>query len=337
MIDKEQSINSPAYKPKSLPPQHDASSPTGKTKRLPRTGTQVYIVNDGTEEGINADNPGIMVVLLTNSLGLASANNKRLADKYASKLGCIVAMPDLFQGEPVPTGGAILDDGKDEGSARETQEESLREDDTAAVHSGANQNTEGSLLLQVKTFAVSTVKGFLEDMWAARHTFSHTLPILHGTLQELTETYKPRKVVVVGYSFGAKYVLPLISSGFTTSEIMCGAVIHPSLLEPRDFKRVEKPLHLVYSKDDDLLPEEVVRRGLQILADRQKKDNNESENHAEEVEVTVYDNSAERAADINALPLPHGFAVPGDYPVNIVGDRPQKVFSVVTAWIAEHL
>lgn len=331
------------YTEKSRP----ADPSAGRTFHLPATGTAVYTAGHPQESKT-------MVILLTNSLGLTSINNRRLADRLSTKLGCAVVVPDLFEGEPVTTGGAVLEDGSGvepsvAGAIAATAEAAIRSQEPQ------QQNTrQTSLLSLVKTFAVSTVKGFLEDMWSARHTFEHTLPLVQATVAEILSVYRPEKVAVLGYSFGAKYVLhllskdlpakykaqqwankPLRSSDEGSSSntlpkslldcIHCGVVVHPSLLEVSDFKDVVKPMHIVYGKDDELLSEDMVRKGLQVLSEKEP---------AVPVEATVYDNEEERAN--GAQPLPHGFAVPGDYPESIVGDRPDKVFSVVTAWISEN-
>lgn len=394
------------------PPPPPSTATAGRTFYLPASSTEIYLAGYqpppaplGKDEhqqqtataGNTANNTtNTLVILLTNSLGISSKNNRALADRFAEKLGCLVAMPDLFEDDPVTTGGAVLhDDEEEENSYNDNRRENKYENEELIGHADANTNTSAttsaatgagagagatsatgatantnkhkkSLLSLVKTFAISTVKGFLEDMWTAKHTFDHTLPILETTVTELLTVYQPQKVAVVGYSFGAKYVLHLLNEGpalpegpasrwasaaedlttrgqqgptttTTTSaaipnlykKIVCGAVIHPSLLEPSDFENVIKPVHLVYAKDDDLLPESIVRKGLQLLDDRNKS-------LAGDVETTVYDNQVERA-NYGAQPLPHGFAVPGDYPSSIVGDRADQVFNVVTAWVSEHL
>ena len=354
--DSDADATPPALPPKTsdssaLPPQVSnkplpVNPPVGQTFRLSGTGTEVYMTNGGVA---NSDKK-TMIILLTNSLGLSSSNNLYLADRFAETLKCTVAVPDLFESDPVTTGGAILDP---------TETNTKTEEPTSPEPSKPM-----SLLAQVKSFAVSTVKGFLEDMWSARHTFSHTLPLLQDTISELLAVYRPSKVAVVGYSFGAKYVLHLLSqappelpagydpTSWTASDdalreaeagysdeyenIMCGVVINPSLLDPKDFLNVAKPTHIIYSKDDDLLPESLIHRGLRLLESR-KRQNAHIQGRVV-VTTTIFDNDAERIASNNEVPpLPHGFAVPGDYPEKTVGDRPEKVFILTTSWIQERM
>lgn len=289
--------------------------------------------------GNNQDNNNnVLVILLTNSLGLGSENNLKLADRYARALNATVVVPDLFDGDPVAN---ILEQ-SEQTSAQQQQAEIKNQ---APV----------SLLSKVKFMVASTVKGFFDDMWAAKHAFETTNQRLAQTLHELVfETYKPKKVVLVGYSFGAKYVLHYLQSAAAATtnsnervlaeRIVCGACVHPSLLEPLDFAAIEKPLYFVYSRDDDLLPEATVRKCFEVHEDQHGA--------GVKIETAVYDNAAEQNAASAAttsngsnnsddagglLPLPHGFAVPGDYPRSVVGDRPDQVFRMLVSWIREHL
>lgn len=332
-----QLTNSDNIEAPALPPK---DKPVGKSFRLSGTGTEVYMTSGGTTV-----KPKQLIVLLTNSLGLSSKNNLFLADKYAKEFEVFVAMPDLFEGDPVTTGGAVLD--------------------TEPIPSTSSKDAKPgpfSLLAQVKTFAVSTVKGFIEDMWSARHTFSHTLPLLQDTISELLAIYKPTKVAVIGYSFGAKYVLHLLSqapleitagydpTAWTATDdalreadnedeyeaIVGGVVIHPSLLDPKDFQKVSKPFMLVYSKDDDLLPESLIQKGIRVLETNKRK-NPHIQGRAFS-KTSVYDNEKERYESNNMVkPLPHGFAVPGDYPPNVVGDRPEKVLNSTVEYLKDLL
>lgn len=319
--------------------------PVGKTFQLHGTGAEVYMTNGGISE---AGKSRKMVILLTNSLGLSSSNNLYLADRFARSLGCLVAVPDLFEGDPVTTGGAVL-------------EPSTPTVPTPVANSASESTGPFSFLNQVKTFVVSTAKGFLEDMWSARHTFSHTLPIVQDTTSELLAVYKPARVAIVGYSFGAKYVLHLLSlappelpagydpTSWTASDdalreadsgdsdeyenIVCGVIVHPSLLDPKDFAHVAKPAHLIYGRDDELLPDTLVRKSIREL-EANKRKNGDIQGRAV-LTTTVFDNERERKESGNVEPLPHGFAVPGDYPEEVVGDRPNQVFELAVDYIRQ--
>lgn len=397
------STSSNVERNKELPPD----PPRGKLFVLSVTGIEVYLTSPSTSNSDSRPSTAPtgrnskLVVLLTNSLGLKSDNNLRLADRYADKLKATVVVPDLFKGDPIPseTAEAAADIANPISPAAPHPSASAPDSHEHHVH-------ENSVILKVKSLAVSFVKGFFDDMWAARHTFESTMPLLRDAIDEIYTAYTPEKIAVIGYSFGAKYVLHLLSpppgfqseawaSGYIDA-ITCGAVIHPSLLDTGststnsskpspttssspfsffdnllgrnkkantptnsrsgpvleigpgsgptfDFGRVRKPLYLIYAKHDELLPEAIIKQGLRILAENDVP-----------VETEVYDNEEEReresssneggltpAADsedeLVGHPLPHGFSVPGDYPRSVVGDRPERVFNIISTWVSEHL
>lgn len=329
----------PATPPDAAPHEDRAlpTPPRGQTVTIVGTDTRAYIVSGAAAAGDSSR----MLVLLTNSLGLESTNNLLLADRYADRLRCLVVVPDLFGGDPIPAGAAQTAAEMAHAGAATGQDGASNSSSSAVTPAPAPAP---SLIFRVKSLAVSLVKGFVEDMWAARHTYDKTMPVVRGAVLELVAAYAPRKIAVVGYSFGARYALRLLApppgfqnrawAGDETDAVTCGAVVHPSLLQGTpgadpggapgaDFAGVNKPVFLVYSKDDELLPEATIKHGLRVLA----------ENNVE-VETAVYDNDKERAATPGLEPLPHGFAVPGDYPQDVVGDRPDNVFNLVASWIS---
>ncbi|VVT43738.1 uncharacterized protein SAPINGB_P000123 [Magnusiomyces paraingens] len=289
-----------------------------------------------------------LLVLLTNSRGLASPHNLRLADRFADRLGCLVVIPDLLDGDAVTSTAESASD-------LATSSKHHNHHNTPANKESHDSAT--SLLSRFKMAAVSLASSFMHDMWVAKHSTERTLPLLRAHMLDLITVYRPARVAVVGYSFGGKYALhaaappPGFQDGAWAADevdtIVCAAAVHPSLLEGApgsstkvngdgddsgaqfDFGRIRKPVLLVYSKNDDLLPAPVVAKALRVL----------NENNVP-VETAVYDNEDERNAhldDEEVPPLPHGFAVPGDYPESVVGDRPESVFNLVATWVGEHL
>lgn len=360
----------------------DTTNPRGKFFTLSGTGSEVYVTtpsqsvtspslpsssSQAPQTSYNNKKIPKMVILLTNSLGIKSENNLRLADRFADKLNVLVAVPDLFNGDPISTETAETAAEMAEASSKTSKaprsqpntDESIRPKDGNTEELPSSQTT--SLLFKIKSFAVSAIKGFFDDMWTARHTFDATMPLVRDIIYELGVAYHPEKIAIVGYSFGGKYVLHLLSppkefqsraweGGEYTDNITCGAVIHPSMIEidesliagndsqgserRDDFANVSKPVFIVYSKNDELLPESSIKHGLRLMQERNVP-----------VEVNVYDNEEERniaenndsMENIPIEPLPHGFAVPGDYSPSVVGDRPENVFQLVSTWISEHL
>ncbi|CAN6674410.1 hypothetical protein TRVA0_053S00298 [Trichomonascus vanleenenianus] len=284
------------YGAESRPEPYSGSTLLGQKFVLSQTQTQAYVTQSPSSQS------STLVILLTNSLGLSSENNLRLADMYSNSLNCPVIVPDMFSEDPIPTHGVVLP-------------EEIGHADV-------------SLLDRVKASLVGGIKGFMEEMWLARHTFEKTYPLLVSAVAEIVDVYKPRKVAVIGYSFGGRYVLPLLEGQendewSSDEDLICvGAAIHPSLIKAADFNVVKKPLFLVAPHNDEMLPDSLVQAGISNLQSRN-------------IEFQKMFFGGEGGDD--EPQLPHGFAVPGDYSYEEVGDRPQQVMNVVSNWILEHL
>lgn len=270
-----------------------ASSLRGQKFELSEAGVEVYVTH-------SPKNHGKLVVLLTNSLGLASRNNLKLADTYAEMLNCPVIVPDLFDKDPLrPTAKDVP----------EVTEADL---------------TSGFSLSKVKALAVSAVKGFMDEMWVAKHTFDRTYPKLCSAMSEIVQLYKPSSIGVIGYSFGGRYALRLLEAqqtdewSYDEDLVAVGASIHPSLVEADDFACVAKPLIFVYPAQDPVAPDTFILRNLRALEEKRV-----------ELEHHVFDSEDG--------PLPHGFAVPGDYSDDIVGSRPREVIELVSSFLRSRL
>lgn len=293
--------------------------PKGQKFVLNGSGTEVYVTEQPAK---GADR---IVILLTNSLGLASENNLKLADNLAQRLACPVVVPDLFGRDPIKVSGADM------------PPDPTVEEDAGAPSSGK------SALGQLKAFAVNMVKGFMDEMWLAKHTFDRTYPHLAETVSELIQVYKPRKIGVIGYSFGGRYVLRLLHdekhNEWSSDEylVTVGASINPSLLEESDFDKVGKPLLVVHSAHDSVLKEDVISAGVAQL----KAHNVDIETKLIEGLEPEMSEDGQSHSDVNlaskAISLPHGFAVPGDYPKSVVGDRPEQVMEAVVSFISKHM
>lgn len=275
--------------------------PKGQKFTLSGTLAEVYISD--VHRQLKTNGSARIVVLLTNSLGLASANNLRLADQYSEKLKCAVIVPDLFDKDPIKTSGA------------EVPESQL-----------VSQNKISLSLTNIKSWAINAVKGFMDEMWLARHTFEHTYPLITNVLAEIIQIYRPISLVLVGYSFGARYVFRLLedrnNDAWSSEEdvVTAGVAINPTLASLDDFRTAAKPVFLVYSQDDELLRQPLIDLAVSIW-----------KNKDVEHSTLACGNSS------TGQPLPHGFAVPRDYPESVVGDWPLQVTDKVSQWVQEHL
>ncbi|PUU84290.1 dienelactone hydrolase family protein [Tuber borchii] len=203
-----------------------------------------------------------LVLLLTGGTGIMAKTNRIQADHFAQE-GYFVVMPDLFNGDSAPNAAAVT------------------------------AHTENADLLEtIKFKAAEGVKGFMIDMWLARHTPENTMPIIEKVLRAVRETYADTAydasmgVLAVGYCFGAKYVLRLAA----TDEIVAGVAAHGLLISKEDIAGVKKPVTLACVENDIFFPDEVRDEGRKQLQDN-------SIDH----ELRVYPG------------VPHGFAVYGSY------------------------
>ncbi|KAL2758293.1 hypothetical protein ACRALDRAFT_2025896 [Sodiomyces alcalophilus JCM 7366] len=253
--------------------------------------------------------PARFLLLLTGGTGLKSVNNQLQADKFASE-GFLVAMPDLFNGDPAPNTATLA-----------SQDENSR-----------------SLIDTFKLRIAETAKSFQIDMWLARHTEEKVLPILHkvidGCRDEFADAIKHGDgIYAVGYCIGGRYVLLLGSddaqptttagadrpadeeAGETTTGplIKVGAVAHAASVIPKDFASLRVPISLACVENDPLFPDDVRVAG----EDAMSKANLEHE-------VRVYPG------------VPHGFAVVGVYEDAAIREAQATAYEQMLSWIKDH-
>jgi len=115
----------------------------------------------------------------------------------------------------------------------------------------------------------TTDPDFDRTAWRDKHsTFAKT--VSPKWTQTIAERYgSPKtKYCIVGYCFGAPYVMnALKSSGF----ISAGAFAHPTALADEDFQDLEKPLLLSCAETDMSFPAEKRHRAEQLLVEGGKK------------------------------------------------------------------
>jgi len=228
-----------------------------------------------------------LLVLLTNGVGVHSVNNQVQADHFA-KAGYFVVMPDLFNGDPAPNAANV---------ATETEEQF-------------------SLLDQIKMRAVEGVKGFMIDMWLARHTPENTIPIIENALKAIKEQYGDKEyrtshgIHVVGYCFGGKYALRLAA----TEGVSATAVAHGTMISREDFVGVKSPVTFACVENDPLFPDEVREEGLKLLQEK-----------GIEHELKVYKG------------VPHGFAVYGSYPDQHIKSSQEEVYNQFVEFISNYV
>ncbi|KAH3684747.1 hypothetical protein WICPIJ_004278 [Wickerhamomyces pijperi] len=83
--------------------------------------------------------------------------------------------------------------------------------------------------------------------WAPRHTNEITRPIFESFLKALHDDLKPEFLGLIGYCFGAKFVIQqLTETGYAT----VGALAHPSRITIEEVAAVTKPILISASEID---------------------------------------------------------------------------------------
>ncbi|KAG5362449.1 hypothetical protein CJU90_5156 [Yarrowia sp. C11] len=323
-------------------PRDNGEEPTAKDKRpetsessaeappLHKTSTSIppkgatSTVNDITfytsGEAKNADT---LIVVLTNYLGFQSNNNLLCADSIHETTGLPVVLVDSTGNNPAMHVMRLKGD------------EELPH--LPPPQTKPKSQSGPSFLGKFKSWFAGSVSGFFDDMWLAAHSYEKTINIVRSSIETVYQVYTPGQIIVVGYGFGARYVLPLLkrSSLFNPHEeddedsspwevrdkanaedhILAGVAINPSLTTEDDFKNVYKPLLFIYSDDNEMLPRSTVEQGFRAIPGK----------------------DAERKAISQNPPLPHGFAIPGDYSEDVVGEKPKEVFEMIDKWVKAQL
>jgi len=249
--------------------------------------------------------PSKLLLFLTGGTGLLSVNNQLQADKYAME-GFLVVMPDMFNNDPAPN------------------------------TSGAIEETNSSIIEQIKMRAAETAKSFMIDMWLARHTPEKVLPILQKVIDGATEEFADAVasgggVYCVGYCFGAKYCLQLAGQRADTGlwgqkladeeagmvqkgpYIKAGAIAHGTLVTKDDLEGLKSPVILICVENDQLFPDDVRAKGEEYL-----------KAHGVEHEIKIFPG------------VPHGFAVVGDYEESHIRHAQEQAFDQMLSWLKAH-
>jgi len=241
---------------------------------------EVYISKPAKTEGQTS-----LLVLLSNGVGIHSINNQIQADHFA-RVGYFVVMPDMFNGDPAPNAAKVTLQSEGEG-----------------------------LLERIMMATVEGAKGFVIDMWLARHTPETTMPILEKVLDAVKEQYGDKSYIaslgtsVVGYCYGGKYALRLAATDLITA----AAVAHGTMITKDDLGKVKKPVTLACVEHDPFFPDHVREEGQKFLA----------ENKIEH-ELRLFKD------------VPHGFAVYGSYTNQNIKESQEEVFDQFVQFLSRH-
>ena len=217
-------------------------------------------------------------------------------------------LPDMFSNDPLP------------GSATYEEE------------------SDPSIIEQIRARAADFTKSFLIDMWLARQTPEKVLPIIHKVIEAAKDEFADAVangggIYSVGYCFGGRMTLLLAGEKSETTtalwgqpvkdeeagavqngpHIKAGAIAHATLVSREDFESTKAPLTFVCVENDQLFPDEVREHGEQYL-----KENNV------DIEFKTYSG------------VPHGFGVVGEYEDAKIKAAQVEAFDQMLAWLKAH-
>jgi dienelactone hydrolase len=187
---------------------------------------------------------------------MQSRNNQLQADKFASE-GFLVVMPDMFDGDYAPNSSTAVEE------------------------------TDLTMIEQIKLGIADVVKSFNLDMWIARQTSEKVLPILYKVLEGAREEFADAVasgggIYGVGYCLGGRFLLQLASekpavlgvqkvadeeAGLVKNgpHIKAGAIAHGALVTTEDFEGLKPPMLLVCVENDQLFSRETLLAGERLL------------------------------------------------------------------------
>ncbi|KAK9366048.1 hypothetical protein V1509DRAFT_631095 [Lipomyces kononenkoae] len=319
--------------------------PVGEYKTLPDTQERVYVSKPPWEDKLSADREDqthdaseeiqgfSILLLLTNGLGIESVNNQLLADEFARE-GYFVVMPDLFSSDPnspVP-------------NMQQQQPGSLlARVKSLAVSSAAGFMTDMWVARHTEErtwpMLVNMVEEIVDlyrprDMCVVGYSFGGKyalkmlqLPISASATSEQSSMSASPPVPTTGDDPAATQLtdssqpisastMPLnvnLSNPSWARLILTGIICHPSLVEPKDFVGIKKPVLIIAVQNDPLFPIELIQTAAKEL-------NKNTVFH----DVKWYDHK-----------LPHGFAVKGDYPSDnrMISENQAHAHREIVSWI----
>lgn len=90
--------------------------------------------------------------------------------------------------------------------------------------------------------------------WFPHHTSDITRPIVESFLEKLTSSIDTKFIGLVGYCFGAKYVVQQLTN---STKITAGALAHPSFVTLEEVAAVTKPILISAAEEDPLFTDEL--------------------------------------------------------------------------------
>ncbi|KAK9331106.1 hypothetical protein V1520DRAFT_338762 [Lipomyces starkeyi] len=318
------------------------TAPAGEYKTLPDAQERIYVSKPPWEDKLSQDHEDqaqsaeeaqgfSILLLLTNGLGIESVNNQRLADEFARE-GYFVVMPDLFSSDPnrpVP-------------SIQQQQGSLLARVKSLAISSAAGFMTDMWVARHTEErtwpMLVNMVEEIVDlyrprDMCVVGYSFGGKyalkmlqLPISTSATSEQSSTPTspsatpsnddPEAQLAKSPQSPSAPTMPIdvdLSNPSWARLILTGIICHPSLVDPKDFVGIKKPVLIIAVQDDPLFPTELILTATKALT-----------KNTVFHDVKWYDRK-----------LPHGFAVKGDYPTDnrMVTENQAHAHREIVSWI----
>ncbi|CCH46301.1 hypothetical protein BN7_5893 [Wickerhamomyces ciferrii] len=284
--------------------------PRGYEFKLKSSNCTVYLTYPVTN--IDIDNYGkvdyelhtkenAMVVIIPNSKGL-SVNNKKLADAYAIRTGCVTAVLDVYFGD-------FLD------------QPTVQPND---------ELKEVSFIDRFKNLTFEMAANVKIQYWIQSHSFFGSFNESDGSFQstsnwitvesaidELLTNHKVTNAVLIGFSFGCNTVLRSAVDN-KDDRIKSIIAVHPLLIPKNVFEHINKSTFLITGPPDKFYSNEELQKYRQDLKGRNDPD-------YKYLQFT------------SKKDIPHGFAIAGDYPPMKVSNFPTQTAQHITSWILQHI
>jgi dienelactone hydrolase len=242
-----------------------------------------------------------MVVIIPNSKGL-SVNNRKLADAYAIRTGCVVAIIDVYFDDPL----------------------NLETPPPASVV----EQEGGSLISKLKNYTVEVALNLKVNYWLQSHsvfgTFNDEEKRFQTTtnwnnvkqaIEELLTTHEVENSVIIGFSFGANPAARFAIES-TDDRIKSVVLVHPLFLPKNALEFINISTLLIVGSGDSFYSS----------ADLEK--------FSHDIEKKRKESGMFKFTQFKLKPgTPHGFAIAGDYSPMKTADLPSRTCEKIVTWV----
>ncbi|CCH41404.1 Carboxymethylenebutenolidase [Wickerhamomyces ciferrii] len=92
------------------------------------------------------------------------------------------------------------------------------------------------------------------SIWLPNHSSEITRPIVESFINELTKDIDTKFLGLIGYCFGAKYVVQQLTN---STKITTGAIAHPSLVTIDEVSKITKPILISSAETDQMFTDDL--------------------------------------------------------------------------------